>query len=107
MERLPTIVLHKGITSAVDFDLSQIDVAGGEVILTIRKIRDNSLVLEKPLVAGSVYSLVFSKDFTKELETGAQNYCYDVVQIVDDERFLLCATSYITVKYAVGGEQDE
>lgn len=92
----PTITLYRGGTSTITFDFTDFNFSNGTVELTIkRKINTNTLFTYE-FDENKEYEVTFSSDFTSGLSYS--DYLYDLVYIINSERYPLCIPSPIKVK---------
>ena len=104
MEQLPTINLRKGATAAVRVNLTNFDMQGGHVTLTISDRRGNPK-WEFEMDEARVWNVVIPDEFTATLKVGEDDYLYDIMCHVANERFAQCEPSPITVHLTAGGYQ--
>lgn len=102
MEQLPTITLRKGATTVVQVDLSNFDMQGGYVALTISDKKGNPLKSWK-MDEQRVWDITIPDEFTASLKVSTENYLYDIMWHLNDERFAQCAPSPVIVEATVGG----
>lgn len=104
MEQYPTIYLYQGATTVVEIDLTDFDLQGGSVVLTVRKKKNPRDIMETwELTESKVHEIVFKDELTATFETGAGKYEYDLMWHIGEERFAQCAPSPIEVAKTVGG----
>lgn len=107
MATYPTIQLYQGATSMVEIDLSTFDLQGGTVVLTMRSKSGSKEVIKTwEFKTADKHTIVFTDEFTANLKLGNQ-YEYDVMWHLDDERFAQCEPSDINVSRTVGGWSNE
>lgn len=102
MEQLPAITLRKGATTVVQIDLSNFDMQGGYVALTISNKKGEPLKSWKT-DEQKVWSVTFPDEFTADLKVSEENYLYDIMWHLNDERFAQCAPSPVIVEATAGG----
>ena len=111
MEKYPTIYLHRGATSVVEFDLTDFDLQGGSVVVSMSARgmdgRPGRVINSWEFRTPEIHEAVFKDEFTATLEVGKKNYEYDVMWHLGEERFPQCAPSPIEVSYTVGGYGNE
>lgn len=104
MEKFQPILLKQGATTIVEIDLSDFDMSGGSVVLTMRKCNKSKRVVRTwEFTESKVHEVIFEDEFTATLDTGKFNYEYDIMWHLDGERFAQCAPSVIEVMRTVGG----
>lgn len=102
MEQLPTINLRKGATTVVQVDLSDFDMQGGYVALTIadkKGEKRKSWTMDEQ----RVWYITIPDEFTADLKVSESKYVYDIMWHLEDERFAQCAPSNVIVEATVGG----
>lgn len=108
MEQYPTIYLQRGATSVVEFDLTDFDLQGGKIVVTLStKGKDGQFVRAWEFDTSEKHEAVFEDEFTATLELGKKSYEYDVMWHLGEERFAQCAPSPVEVSYTVGGYGSE
>lgn len=104
MEQYPTIYLYQGATTVVEIDLTDFDLQGGSVVLTVRKKKGTRDVVETwELTEARVHEVVFKDELTATLDAGTNKYEYDLMWHIGEERFAQCAPSPVEVAKTVGG----
>lgn len=99
IKKYPTIKMHRGGVTSVNFNLSNFDYKGGYVVLTIKKKSGFSTIYEQIFDKQEVYLVVFDKKFTESLHYS--NYLYDLVLVVEGEYYPLCLPSDIVVEEVI------
>ena len=100
MNELDVIILYAGATSEVEFDFSEFEFEkNGELLFTIKDF-DNNIVFQKKFSESKKYTLVFKDEFTASLNYS--EYRYDIMYLINDERYPQCAPSKIIVNKVVG-----
>lgn len=107
MATYPTIQLYQGATSVVEIDLSDFELQGGKIVVTMRsKSGKKEIIKTWEFDESSKHSLTFTDEFTATLKLGSQ-YEYDIMWHLDGERFAQCDPSDINVSRTVGGWSNE
>ena len=91
----PTITFYRGCTTTVTFDLRGFDLYNGSIELTIKRKPNTQTLFTKSFTVDRQYNVVFSSDFTGSLNYS--DYVYDLVWVLGEERYPLCAPSKIKV----------
>ena len=103
MATYPTIQLYQGATSVVEFDLSNFELQGGKIVITMRsKFGKKEVVKTWEYTRAIKHEIVFTDEFTSTLKLG-NLYEYDIMWHLDDERYVQCDPSDIKVSRTVGG----
>ena len=106
MEKFECINLMRGATSIVQVDLTDFDLQGGTVVLTMSKV-GGEVVKSWEFTEAGVHNLVFDDEFTAGLMCGRFLYKYDVMWHFNGERFAQCLPSPILVNNTAGGCHNE
>lgn len=102
MKELTTIQLFRGATSEVEFDLSDFNFEiNSELLFTIKQRNSNRVVLQKRFTESKKYNVIFTDEFTATLYKN--EYVYDIMYLINDERYPQCLPSRIVVSEVVGG----
>lgn len=102
MNNAPTIVISYGNAKTVKIDLSAADMTRGAVVLSIRKAGSTKIIQQETYTAAQEYYFTFDDDFVKA-HNGVTKYEYDLMQMVNGERFALTNIGTINVVDSVGG----
>lgn len=102
LEKLNDIIIYRGSTTSVEFNLSDFDFQGGFVRFTMRD-KKNNLIKQEDMNTVGVNTVNFNDDFTATLTDS--NYYYDLMWHVAGERIDQCAISDVKVIDTVGGAQ--
>lgn len=107
MAKYPTIQLYQGATSVVEIDLTNFELQGGKIVVTMRNKSGKKEVIRTWEFDRAIkHEIVFTDEFTATLALGAR-YEYDIMWHLDDERFVQCEPSDINVSRTVGGWSNE
>lgn len=107
MATYPTIQLYQGATSVVEIDLSNFELQGGTIVVTMRSKGGKREVIRTWEFDRAIkHEIVFTDEFTATLKLGSQ-YEYDIMWHLDNERFAQCEPSDINVSRTVGGWSNE
>ena len=100
LDKQTTIYLYRGATSAIEFDFTHFDFAADtKCVFTISNICKNTKLFQYEFTTDDVYTVIIPDEFTKTLTEN--QYVYNIMYIVDDERFPQCADSDIIVRSVV------
>lgn len=100
MNKLDTLILYSGATSEVEFDFSEFEFEeNSKLLLTIKDI-SNNVVFQKNFSESKKYTVVFKDEFTATLN--CSEYWYDIMYLINDERYPQCYPSRIIVNKVVG-----
>lgn len=102
MDQYPTIKLMKGATSIVEVDLTEFDMQGGYVAMSMGDA-GRGVIREWRFDTSEPHAVVFEDEFTATLTAGGSRYWYDIMWHIDGERFAQCVPSPIDVSETVGG----
>lgn len=102
MEQCECLRLMKGATNIVQVDLTDFDMQGGSVVMTMSG-PDNKAVKTWEFTEAGLFHVVIEDDFTAGLMCGNYNYKYDLMWHVDGCRYAQCLPSPIIVTNTVGG----
>ena len=107
MATYPTIQLYQGATSLVEINLTDFDLQGGEIVFTMRSKSGAKDVMKTcAFKTAEVHNIVFTDEFTSTLKLG-DGYEYDIMWHLNEERFVQCEPTTITVSRTVGGYPHE
>lgn len=101
LEKLDTIVLYKGATTVLEIDLTEWDMRLGTFLLTVRDLEEDVIFKEFELTTSEKHQIVFKDDETINLSVD-KKYGYDIMMLVDEERYPQCSISPIKVIKVVG-----
>lgn len=104
MEQCPTITLRKGATSVLQVDLTEFDMQGGSVVLTVSN-RKGEPLKKWETSESRLWDVVIPDEFTATLKVGEDRYMYDIMWHIGEERFAQCEPSPVTVVLTAGGYQ--
>lgn len=106
LKQYPEITLHKGASSIVKFDFSNIEMGDGFHVFTMKDKVNKTVLKSIRFDEAREYNIAFDDDFTKDLSTVGE-YCYDIMYHLNENRFPRCAVSPIKVVETVGGRNNE
>ena len=96
----PTITLYRGATCEVTFDFSDFDFSnGGYCQFVMKQTYSDKKIKSINFDESKKYIVVFNDDFTVNLSN--HEYKYDIMYMINDERYPQCKTSKIVVEEVV------
>lgn len=100
MKKLKKIELFKGATSEIEFDLTGFNFAGGGYCqFVMKKMDDDTPIKTIDFEEPKKYTEIFTDDFTATLDE--EEYRYDIMYMINDERYPQCKPSKIKVSEVV------
>lgn len=99
MKELETIQLFRGATSEIEFDFTDFDFAGKECVFTMKPMYNDEIIKQITFKEPKKYNEVFTDEFTATLED--DKYRYDIMYMINDERYPQCLKSFIEVSEVV------
>lgn len=97
LNKLSTLYLYRGGTSAINFDFTKFTFSGnGKCVFTISSIYEDNKLLQFEFNRPIVYTKVISDDFTNTLKDN--KYRYNIVYITGDNKYPQCSDSDIIVR---------
>ena len=98
--KFPVIYLYRGATSEINFDFTNFDFSnGGYCQFAMKKILNDEIIKTINFIESDKYTIVFQDDFTVNLTDN--EYRYDIMYMINDERYPQCVPSKIIVKEVV------
>ena len=99
LNKQTTLYFYRGATSSVSFDFSNFNFNGGKCVFTISKICTKDILYQIEFDESKKYIIVIPDEFTATLKDN--QYLYNIMYIVGDERYPQCADSDIIVRNVV------
>ena len=100
MKKLKKIELFRGATSEIEFDFTGFNFMGGGYCQFVMKKMDNDTVIKTiDFKEPKKYIEIFNDEFTATLEEN--EYRYDIMYMINDERYPQCKPSKIKVSEVV------
>ena len=99
LNKQTTLYFYRGATSSVSFDFTNFDFKGGKCVFTISKICTKDVLYQIEFDESKKYIIVIPDEFTATLKDN--QYLYNIMYIVGDERYPQCADSDIIVRNVV------
>ena len=101
MKNFETIRLYRGATSEVEFDFSDFEFGdNSECLLTIKEMESEEVVFTYEFTEPKKYTVQFEDNFTINLKE--DEYRYDIMYLINDERYPQCKPSKVKVNEVVG-----
>ena len=102
LNKQTTLYLYKGASSSVEFDFSNFKFASGsKCVFTISSLCKNDKLLQFEFYLPQKYTMIISDEFTSTLNDN--QYLYNIMYIVGDNKYPQCADSDIIVRSIVNG----
>ena len=99
LNKQTTLYLYRGATSAIEFDFTEFDFNGGKCVFTISNICKNTKLLQHEFDEQKKYTIIIPDEFTATLKDN--QYLYNIMYILGNERYPECADSDIIVRNVV------
>lgn len=99
LNKQTTLYLYRGATSSISFDFNNFDFNGGKCVFTISKICTKDILYQVEFDESKKYIIVIPDEFTATLKDN--QYLYNIMYIVGEERYPQCADSDIIVRNVV------
>ena len=102
LNKQTTLYLYRGASSSIEFDFTNFIFAGGsKCIFTISSLCKKDKLLQFEFNQSKKYTMIISDEFTSTLKDN--QYLYNIMYIVGDEKYPQCADSDIIVRSIVNG----
>lgn len=102
LNKQTTLYLYRGATSSIDFDFRNFNFENnGKCVFTISSVCKKDKLLQFEFAQSRKYTMIITDEFTKTLRDN--KYLYNIMYIVDNERYPQCADSDIIVRGIVNG----
>ena len=99
LDKQTTLYLYRGATSSIEFDFSEFEFKGGICIFTISNICKNTKLFQFDFDESKKYDIIIPEEFTATLTDN--QYIYNIMYIIGNERYPQCADSDIIVRNVV------
>lgn len=99
LNKQTTLYFYRGATSAIEFDFTNFDFGIGKCVFTISNICKNTKLLQHEFNESKKYTIIIPDEFTATLKDN--QYLYNIMYIVGNERYPECADSDIIVRNVV------
>ena len=102
LNKQTTLYLYRGASTSIEFDFSNFDFAfGSKCVFTISSICKKDILLQFEFNESKKYTMIISDEFTSTLYDN--QYLYNIMYIVGEEKYPQCADSDIIVRSVVNG----
>ena len=99
LNKQTTVYFYRGATSSIEFDFTEFDFNGGICVFTISNICKKTKLFQFEFNESKKYTIVVPDEFTATLSDN--QYVYNIMYILGDERYPECADSDIIVRNVV------
>lgn len=99
LNKQTTLYLYRGATSSIEFDFTNFNFNGGYCVFTISNLCKNTKLFQIEFNQSKKYTVIIPDDFTSTLKDN--QYIYNIMHIIGDERYPECADSDIIVRNVV------
>ena len=99
LNKQTTLYLYRGATSSISIDFTNFNFNGGKCVFTISNICKNNILFQLEFTESIKYTVVIPDEFTATLKDN--QYLYNIMHIIGDERYPQCADSDIIVRNVV------
>lgn len=102
LNKQTTLYLYRGASSSIEFDFSNFIFADGtKCVFTISSLCKKDKLLQFEFNQSKKYTMIISDEFTSTLNDN--QYLYNIMYIVGDNKYPQCADSDIIVRSIVNG----
>lgn len=100
LNKQTTLYLYRGATSGIEFDFTQFDFGeDSKCVFTISDICKKNKLFQYNFTTNDKYTVIIPDEFTVTLKEN--QYLYNIMYEIGDERFPQCADSDIIVRSVV------
>ncbi|MBO7079668.1 MAG: hypothetical protein J6W64_07665 [Bacilli bacterium] len=99
LDKQTTLYLYRGATSSIEFDFTEFNFNGGKCEFTISNICKKTKLFTFEFTESKKYIVVIPDEFTATLKDN--QYVYNIMYLLGEERFPECADSDIIVRNVV------
>lgn len=99
LDKQTTLYLYRGATSAIEFDFTEYEFDNNKCVFTISSLCKNDDLFHFEFTTQDKYTVILTDEFTATLKDN--QYRYNIMLIVGDERYPQCADSDIIVRNVV------
>ena len=99
LNKQTTLYFYRGATSTIEFDFTDFNFNNGKCIFTISNICKNTKLLQHEFDESRKYTIIIPDEFTASLKDN--QYIYNIMYVLADERYPQCADSDIIVRNVV------
>lgn len=105
LSKQTTLYLYRGATSSIEFDFSKFIFAeASKCVFTISSIYEDDKLLQFEFNKSKKYTMIITDEFTSTLKDN--QYLYNIMYIVGEEKYPQCADSDIIVRDIVNGTRN-
>ena len=101
LNKQTTLYFYRGATSSVEFDFTEFDFKGGKCVFTITPLCGKEKLMQLEFNQNLKYTVLIPDEFTATLKDN--QYLYNIMFVINDERYPQCADSDIIVRNVVNG----
>lgn len=106
LNKQTTLYLYRGASSSIEFDFTNFNFKyGSKCVFTISNLCKKENLLQFEFTQSKKYTMVIKDEFTKELKDN--QYLYNIMYIVDNERYPQCSDSDIIVRDVVNAYESK
>ena len=99
LDKQTTLYVYRGATASIEFDFTEFNFNGGKCVFTISDICKNNKLFQYEFEESKIYTIILNDEFTNTLKDN--KYLYNIMYIINDERYPECADSDIIVRNVV------
>ena len=100
MKELETLKLFRGATSEINFDFTGfVFVENSKCVFTMKPLYNDEVIKKIEFTESKLYTITFTDEFTATLDN--DKYRYDIMYMINDERYPQCLPSKIEVSEVV------
>lgn len=99
LNKQTTLYLYRGASSSIEFDFTEFNFNGGKCIFTLSNLCKKENLLQFEFNESKKYTMIISDEFTSQLKDN--KYLYNIMFIINDERYPECADSDVIVRNVV------
>lgn len=104
INKLKTLYLYRGGTSAINFDFTKFTFSRGKCIFTISSIYEDNKLLQFEFNRPLKYTMIITDEFTASLKDN--KYRYNIVYVIGENKYPQCADSDIIVRDMVNATRN-
>ena len=106
LNKQTTLYLKRGGSASIDFDFSDfVFTESSKCVFTISNVCKSTNLLQLEFTESKKYTMILSDEFTSTLTDN--KYLYNIVYIVNDERYPQCDDSDIIVRNMVNAYESD
>lgn len=100
LNKQTTLYVYRGATSGIEFDFTEFQFAeNSKCVFTISSICKEDILFQHEFTTSDKYTVLLTDEFTATLKDN--QYLYNIMYILGDERYPQCADSDIIVRNVV------